>query len=67
MTKIKKSKCDKNQKLKILQNSKTKWKTKQQQKTCNNTKKLELGQSSTQSLTNFKNSKCDKIQQLKLW
>ena len=33
-------------------------------KTCNNTRKLELEQSSTQRLTNFKKSKCDLIQKL---
>ena len=34
---------------------------------CNKAQKLELGQNSTKSLTNFKNLICDKIQQLKLW
>ena len=33
---------------------------------CNNTEKLELGQNSTKSLTNFKNSNCDKILQIKM-
>ena len=57
---------EKTQKLNFLQNSKTKVVTKLKNLNGNKTQKHELGQNSTQSLTNFKDSNCDKIQQIKL-
>ena len=50
----------------MLQNSKTKIGTKLKNLNCNKTQKLELGQNSTESLTNFQISNFDEIQQLKL-
>ena len=45
-------------------NSTTQIVTKLKNLNCNKTQKLELGQISTQSLTNFKNSNGDQIQQI---
>ena len=50
----------------MLQNSKNLIVRKLKNFNYNKTQKLELGQNSTQSFTNFKNSNFDKIQQLKL-
>ena len=66
MTKLKNSNCDKTQKLKFWQNSKTQIVTKLKKHFFNKIQKLKLWQySKTQIVTKLKNSNCDKTQFMK--
>ena len=60
VTKLRNSKCDKTQKLKILQNPKTQNVTKLKNSKCDKIQKHKMWQKTkTQNGTKFKNSKCE--------
>ena len=67
ITKLKNSNCDKTQKLKLWQNSKTWIVTKLKKSNCDKNQKLKWGQNSkTEFATKLKNWNCDQTQKLKL-